>query len=164
MRSIGNITARSATQNQSVVARRGISWWICSGKFKIFKRSVVMGTTDRSWNNNPPSLQSLLNSHSFPYKQNSKCKLITWEVNYDNVRRKKKVRKSYLHYFFSAAAFLFKHSATIPYHYYIYFFLLHTGFPSFSNVTAAGGRFLTNPYTSCHAPAVRSECQNDKVQ
>lgn len=46
-RSIGNITARSATQNQSVAAGGGISWWTCFGKFRIFKKSVVMGTT--SW-------------------------------------------------------------------------------------------------------------------
>lgn len=140
-----------------MAAGAGISWKICCGKYQVYKWSVVIGTTDGCW-----SLYSAFSSiplylHSFPYGQYEKGKLMTEEINCGDV--KKKVRKSYRHDFSSAAAFLYKHSATVPAHYYIYL-LLHVGFPSVSNITEAEDRVFNKSLLPAILPPVRSECHS----
>lgn len=70
--------------------------------------------------------------------------------------KKKKVRKSYRHDLSSAAAFLYKHSAIVPAHYYIYL-PLHVGFPRVSNVTEAEGRVFNKSLLPAILSPVRSE-------
>lgn len=161
MRAVGNTTARSATYNLSMEAGAGISWKICCGKFQVYEWSVVIRTTDGCW-----SLYSAFSSIPLYLPLISLRTILEMEINDWGDQlwwcKKRKVRKSYRHDFSSAAVVLYKHSAIVSAHYYIYL-LLHVGFPRVSNVTEAKGRVFHKSVLPVILSPVRSECHNGQL-